>query len=296
MSPILRIAIALNTDIVNNPDSNFIWYRESGKFALKNESNITERLEPIDKTSKAKALENTNDECCTKQLEEDGNIKLDKARNHSVFNERDLHSVVVKFLHNSAFNISSKTIFHELSSKKVSGKNKWLHPDIVGVHFPFNDFSKKTLKLQKEYLGSLKTKFYSFELKKELSFANLRESYFQAVSNSSWANEGYLVALKISESNDFINELKRLNDAFNIGVIKLNPNNIKQSIILFLAKEKETLDWATIDRLVTENSDFKDFVRIVIQSLQANTIVGNFDKVLTDAEYENYINEKHIKE
>jgi uncharacterized protein len=60
-----------------------------------------------------------------------------------------------------------------------------LHPDIVGVHFPFNDFSKKTLKLQKEYLGSLKTKFYSFELKKELSFANLRESYFQAVSNSS---------------------------------------------------------------------------------------------------------------
>ncbi|WP_342277331.1 hypothetical protein [Spiroplasma endosymbiont of Nephrotoma flavescens] len=188
------------------------------------------------------------------------------------------------------------TIFHELSSKKVSGKNKWLHPDIVGVHFPFNDFSKKTLKLQKEYLGSLKTKFYSFELKKELSFANLRESYFQAVSNSSWANEGYLVALKISESNDFINELKRLNDAFNIGVIKLNPNNIKQSIILFPAKEKETLDWATIDRLVTENSDFKDFVRIVIQSLQANTIVGNFDKVLTDAEYENYINEKHIKE
>ncbi len=95
---------------------------------------------------------------------------------------------------------------------------------------------------------------------------------------------------------DFINELKRLNDAFNIGVIKLNPNNIKQSIILFPAKEKETLDWATIDRLVTENSDFKDFVRIVIQSLQANTIVGNFDKALTDVEYENYINEKHIKE
>ncbi|WP_338982612.1 hypothetical protein [Spiroplasma endosymbiont of Eupeodes luniger] len=230
-TPISKLSIILINDIQNNPHSNFIWYRESGKFALKNESNITERSEPINKTSnngeinlettnscmttmndvKTKVLENTNDECCTKQLEEgntnnipnnieNGNIKLDKIRNHSVFNERDLHSVVVKFLHNSAFNISSKTIFHELSSKKVSGKNKWLHPDIVGVHFPFNDFSKKTLKLQKEYLGSLKTKFYSFELKKELSFANLRESYFQAVSNSSWANEGYLVALKISES------------------------------------------------------------------------------------------------
>jgi hypothetical protein len=30
-------------------------------------------------------------------------------------------------------------------------------------------------------------------MKKELNFSNLRESYFQAVSNSSWANEGYLV-------------------------------------------------------------------------------------------------------
>ncbi|WP_346350276.1 hypothetical protein [Spiroplasma endosymbiont of Calodromius spilotus] len=157
-------------------------------------------MEPIDKTSKAKQLEEVNTNNISNNIE-NGNIKLDKTRNHSVFNERDLHSVVVKFLHNSAFNISSKTIFHELSSKKVSGKNKWLHPDIVGVHFPFNDFSKKTLKLQKEYLGALKTKFYSFELKKELSFANLRESYFQAVSNSSWANEGYLVTLKISESN-----------------------------------------------------------------------------------------------
>lgn len=66
-------------------------------------------------------------------------------------------------------------------------------------------------------------------MKKTLNFTNLREYYFQAVSNSSWANEGYIVALDIDEDDSFLAELKRLNNAFGIGVIKLNAENIIMS-------------------------------------------------------------------
>lgn len=66
-------------------------------------------------------------------------------------------------------------------------------------------------------------------MKKTLNFTNLREYYFQAVSNSSWANEGYIVALDIDEDDSFLAELKRLNNAFGIGVIKLNDENIIMS-------------------------------------------------------------------
>ena len=114
-----------------------------------------------------------------------------------------------------------------------------MHPDIVGVYYPFYDYSENVLKLFK--ISETPYKLFSFELKTELNYRNLREYYFQAVSNSSWSNEGYLVALKID--NSIYDELRRLNNSFGIGIIKLNPKNIFQSEILFSAREHKNLDW-----------------------------------------------------
>lgn len=80
-------------------------------------------------------------------------------------------------------------------------------------------------------------------MKISVNLTNLRECYFQAVSNSSWAHEGYLVALNISEEPEMMDELRRLNNAFGIGVIRLEAEHFMQSEILFSAKEKESLDW-----------------------------------------------------
>ncbi len=102
----------------------------------------------------------------------------------------------------------------------------------------------------------------SFELKRELSFGNLRESFFQTVSNSSWANESYLVAAEISEEEEFRSELSRLSTSFGIGVIKLNFDDPHSSDIIFPAKYREALDWETINKL-TMNSDFKEFISTV---------------------------------
>ncbi len=98
-------------------------------------------------------------------------------------------------------------------------------------------------------------------MKRELNFSNLRECYFQAVSNSSWAHEGYLVALDFLDDTDLLDEIRRLNNAFGIGVIRLNMKHFMQSEILFSAKERDSLDWETVNRLVAENPDFRDFFR-----------------------------------
>lgn len=174
------------------------------------------------------------------------------------FAERDLHVLLSSFVHmDSHFKCQTKTIFHEISTKTIKGKNKWLHPDMVGVYYPFADYTTPVLNLY-SVVGENPYKLFSFEMKKEITFGNLREYYFQAVSNSSWAHEGYLVALKVEE--ELHEELRRLNNAFGIGIIRLDPINISQSEILFASKERNNLDWDTIERLAEENEDFRTFI------------------------------------
>lgn len=199
------------------------------------------------------------------------------------FHERDLHKLLSTFVNAAPeFGCKTKTIMHEKTGKSKKGYNEWLHPDIVGVHFPFSDYQKETLDLQKS-LSDEQFILYSFEMKIELGFYNLRQCYFQAVSNSSWAHEGYIVALKVDEDESFFQELKRLNNAFGIGVICLNPENVSQSKILFTSKINKSLDWDTIDRLV-ENPDFKDFVEDVKGDIANMRIRGKYDEVFDDDE------------
>ena len=110
-------------------------------------------------------------------------------------------------------------------------------------------------------MGNTAVKLYSFELKRELSITNLREAFFQAVSNSSWANEGYLVAAIIDTDDDFLTELKRLSTAFGIGVIQLNVDDPDSTEILLPAKVKEMVDWDTVNKLSGINPDFREFLR-----------------------------------
>lgn len=212
------------------------------------------------------------------------------------FKERDLHKILSSFVFsNSHFKCYSKTIYHEMSSKKKKGKNEWLHPDIVGIRYPFDDFGGDTRQLMKSMAHS-KCKIFSFELKRSIDFSTLREYFFQAVSNSSWANEGYLVALKYDQDPDFMDELRRLNSAFGIGFIKLNIEDYTQSEILLSAKENE-LDWNTIDRLCEENKDFKSFVHTIASDLDVDEMrnPNDFDTVFsTDEEFQEYVKEKHI--
>lgn len=172
--------------------------------------------------------------------------------------ERDLHSYLTYYAYYH-LHCYTRTINHSVSNKKEFGE--WVHPDMVGCYFPLDDWKPEVYELSSS-IGNISVKLLSFELKRELTFGNLRESFFQTVSNSSWANESYLVASEISHEEDFRDELSRLSTSFGIGVIKLNLDDPHSSEIIFPSKYREALDWETINKL-TMNNDFKEFITTV---------------------------------
>ena len=210
------------------------------------------------------------------------------------FNERDLHPLLVAYAFgNSHFKANLKTIFHENSFKATKGQNEWLHPDLVGVYFPFRDYKSETLEIQ-NHLSITSIRLFSFEMKISLNFSNLRQSYFQAVSNSSWANEGYLVTLNIDDDPTFKDEVRRLNNAFGIGIIKLNPENIFESEILFPSRINQEIDWDTVNRLANENSDFNDFLKLITEDCKLGKVKSQYDKVYKMEELTKHIKDKGI--
>jgi hypothetical protein len=202
--------------------------------------------------------------------------------------ERELHPLLVWFADGNC-GAHCRTIFHEKSLKKGEKQNQWIHPDIVGFSLTTQDWTHEVVQLA-QTSGALAARLYSFEVKISLDFPTLREFFFQAVSNSSWAHEGYLVAVDIDDDPDFRAELTRLSQSFGIGVIQLDTTDPVDSTVLLAAREKSEIDWKTVDRIAAVNTDFEEFVGSVAKSVKINqpAVIG-FDKALTDAELEVYL-------
>lgn len=212
------------------------------------------------------------------------------------FDERSLHKLFCSFLRTRG--IIAKTIYHEKSSNKVDSAQKWVHPDIVGVQF--EDFKDDaTLALLKATEPKQSIHIYSYELKKKIETDyQLKQYYFQALSNSSWANFGYLVAFEINEDLD--EEMARLNNAFGIGIILMQANESK---VLYSAREK-ALDYNTIEKLNNLNPDFCEFIKKLSKVMNASkdytadakiSFERICDKIFeSDEEQESYCKEHNI--
>ncbi|MFB1283386.1 HTH domain-containing protein [Helicobacter pylori] len=268
-------------DISKEKKQFYVARKEGGAFFYWLKSR--ERELPPQETPDAKEEDDEQSECS-------GTAKKQK----NSFCERDLHPLLVKFLSEDPnFKLLCKTIRHEECKKGEGGECKWNYPDIVGVYFPYNKYKEETLKFL-HHTGQEKHKLFSFELKKELSFSNLKESYFQAVSNSTWANEGYLVVFE-EIKDKVLGELRRLNQSFGIGVIKLE-SEISNSKILLPAKERE-IDIPTLNMLVKQSpKDFKPFMERINKQIEAGfdkqIDMNNFFKELLGDE----AMQKHIKD
>ena len=212
------------------------------------------------------------------------------------FDERSLHKLFCSFLRTRS--IYAKTIYHEKSSTRVDSAQKWVHPDIVGVQF--EEFKNDaTLSLLKATEPKETVHIYSYEMKRKIDTDyTLKQCYFQALSNSSWANFGYLVAFEINEDLD--EEMERLNNAFGIGIILMQANDSK---ILYPAKEK-SLDYITIEKLNNLNPDFCSFITKLSKVMNAskdytadarNSFEKICDKIFeSDEELEAYCKEHNI--
>lgn len=201
------------------------------------------------------------------------------------FHERQLHSLLAYFAFaNTSFNrgrqIYTKTIFHEKS--KHNAINEWVHPDMVGFYSPIEDWNGKLLEFNKS-TDKTAIRLYSFELKKQIDRSNYREYFFQAVSNSSWANEGYLVTCYVQQQDDLLYELERLSASFGIGIIVLDLDDIDSSTVLYPARAKDYLDWETMNKLCEQNNDFETFIDDVQRDYAG--------KKIHPSEYENIIND-----
>jgi hypothetical protein len=181
--------------------------------------------------------------------------------------EKDLHAVLAYYAH-LFLRCYTKTINHSRSGKKEYGQ--WVHPDMVGCYFPMDDWASEVNELSNT-LGNPAIKLYSFELKRRVTLTNLREVFFQTVSNSSWANESYLVAADFSADEDLMAELKRLSTSFGIGVIRLDVTDPDNSEVLLPARVSDTLDWDTINK-ITMNQDFTDFLHRINNDLKSREI------------------------
>ena len=218
-------------------------------------------------------------------------------KKEKTYQERDLHLLLSSYLKNQ--HLYSKTIFHEKSTGN-DNHQKWIHPDMVGIDF-LNLQSKSTQTLLRVINKADTFKISSYEVKKEINTDyELKKTFFQAVSNSSWANYGYLVAFEISDS--LYEEMERLSQSFGIGVIELKANPF-ESKILFPSKYKE-LDFKTIDKLCKINKDFDKYIEQIEKLLtaseryrkQTERELNDFcDKFLiNDSEIEEYCHAKNI--
>ena len=182
--------------------------------------------------------------------------------------ESDLYPLLSNYLW-SELDIYSKRINERRSSNRHGAKgNRWLYPDIVGMEDLTADWHREIKGIVSEYADK-KTKLWSFEVKTILNRSNIREAFFQAVSNSSWANFGYLVAAQV-EGTDTMKELRMLFSLHGIGLIQIAPENPAESQILIPARERPEVDWTTCNRLTRENKDFRQFIKLVRQFHQTD--------------------------
>lgn len=184
--------------------------------------------------------------------------------------EHDLYPLLSKYLLHE-LRVVSKRIDEKRSSNKQGPKgNIWLHPDIVGMEDLGADWKPEVQDCVKHH-SDKRAKLWSFEVKLLINRSNVRESYFQAVSNSSWANYGYLVAPPI-EGPDTRKELQLLYAAHGIGFIELNTENPPESQILIPARERPDIDWNAVNRLAEENKDFHEYVKLVKRFYQTGEL------------------------
>ena len=241
-TPIASLGAKIYTDIKFNPDTTIFTKVGKGKFLLKSKIN----------SSNQNLINEIND----LSEEEDTEESSENTITNKKILEEDLHIPLTKYLY--SMKIYSKTINANATDVNLKGKMKWGTPDIIAV--TFKDYINKSVLKLFNYINLPTTELYAYELKLKLTLGNLTEYYFQALSNSGWANEAWLVAMEINENDiDLMEEIKRLNQSFGVGIIRLDYNNPEDSEILFSAKKRNDLDIDTMHKLCN-NRQFQDFI------------------------------------
>ena len=275
--PWLTIYSSISQDITANEDSIFCRFSSNPVlFGLKQKDYGSKAREAVENAINDEAQTGKKDETI---IEDDND-----------YSEADLHVPLVSYLASDAhFKCLTKTIAQQKAKRaEKKGLDNWTYPDLIGVYFPYNkgDYDDWTLKaLQNFKINAVQV--YSFEVKKSLNSSDIRQCYFQAVSNSSWANEGYLVAAEISDEEAFNQELNILNNAFGIGIIKLDIEDPSRSSILLPARHRENIEINVLNKLITRSDQVKAIFKSIDNSEKISEIANReiYDRIYSYDEY-----------
>lgn len=190
--------------------------------------------------------------------------------------EHDLYPLLCRYLHSELGLYPKRIDEKRASNRRGPNGNKWLYPDLVAMEDIGAEWDKE-IRACVEQTGAQRARLWSFEVKLLLNRSNVREAWFQAVSNSSWANFGFLVAAEV-EGSETMKELRLLAASHGIGLILLDTDNPAESEIRIPARERPDIDWDACNRLAQENGDFRHFISWVRQFHQTdNPRVGAWD-------------------
>lgn len=184
--------------------------------------------------------------------------------------EHDLYPLLANYIQMEHGVFACRIDEKRSSNKSGSGANEWLHPDLVGLEDLSSDWTRK-LRDCVSVLAERRARLWSFEAKLLINRSNVRKSYFQAVSNSSWAHFGYLVAATV-EGDGTLKELTMLAATHGIGVIQLDSATPSESQILIPARERSEIDWDMCNRLTEENKDFIEYIERVKHFYQTGKV------------------------
>ena len=176
------------------------------------------------------------------------------------FSEHDLYPLLIEFLNKDLGLYCQRIDERKSKNSHGNGGNHWLHPDVVALE-PLDQGWNEIVRSCVRSGNHSSVRLWSFEVKKHLTKGNVRKYFFQAVSNSSWANFSYLVATGLN--SDVEAELQMLSSLHGIGVLILDTESLFDSQILIPAQERNNVDWQSVNRIVAENSDFHHYIEQV---------------------------------
>ena len=176
------------------------------------------------------------------------------------FSEYDLYPLLIEFLNKDLGLYCQRIDERKSKNSHGNGGNHWLHPDVVALE-PLDQGWNEIVRNCVRSGNHSSVRLWSFEVKKHLTKGNVRKYFFQAVSNSSWANFSYLVATGLN--SDVEAELQILSSLHGIGVLILDTESLFDSQILIPAQERNNVDWQSVNRIVAENSDFHHYIEQV---------------------------------
>lgn len=174
--------------------------------------------------------------------------------------EKDLYLPLSSFLMTRAGIWSYPIEDAKTCNKRGRGNHRWMFPDMVGLE-PLSSQGDPEDENGSISAGKWRCRLWSFEIKGELTSANVQVHHEQADRNSSWAHRAYLVAPSITQGA--LDELHELTQDSGLGVIKLNCDDPAGSEILISARDDMSFDEGEYLRRVANNRDFVAFDGIV---------------------------------